>query len=59
MCQWSILAKIQFFAWRSFRLQKGIKNLKKNLERKSMDQKLSNDVFGMFIRFLGQILWKF
>ena len=29
------------------------------LEPKSTDHKLSNDVFGMFIQFLVQILWKF
>ena len=26
-------------------------------ELKSMDHKLSNDVFGMFVRFLVQVLW--
>ena len=33
--------------------------LKFFLEPKSVNQNLSNDVFGMFIRFIDQILWKF
>jgi len=32
---------------------------KKILDFKNMDNKLSKDVFGMFIRFLVQILWEF
>ena len=46
-----ILRKLPFW------LQKGIKNLKNFFEPKSMDHKLSNDVFGMLKRFLVWILW--
>ena len=53
----AIFRKNLIFRKLPFWLQKGIKNFKIFLEPKSMDHKLSNDVFGMPKRFSVRILW--
>ena len=52
-------AKIQFSENYNFGYKKAQKIKYFFSERKSMDHKLSKNVFGMFIRFLVQTLCKF